>query len=209
MNRFPTTRTEAVIYFSGKGDNVLDIGCGNGGLLYQLRNNYTNLYGTELDEDRVNDAIKNCSGLNAVITKINIENKSDFPDNFFDLIITCDVIEHIYDVFKAYNEISRILKPGGKIITVTPNIAYFKRRLTLLSGKFPSTSAGDEGFKSNDLTDRHDGAHIHYFTFRMIEKLYKKYNLKVVKKIGYGRLGFIHNIYPALLSPSCLVIGTK
>lgn len=209
MNRWPVVRLDAAVFFAGKGERLLDVGCGNGGLLLKLKDNFYELYGIEIDDSRIDDAKKNLLGLNARILKINLEEKSSFPDDFFDTIILCDVIEHIYDVFASFSEITRILKPGGRVITITPNIAYFKRRLMLARGIFPSTSAGDEGFCSNDLTDRLDGAHIHYFTYSMLTKLYRKYGLKIIKKAGYGRLGFIHNIYPSLLSPSCLVVGSK
>ena len=43
-------------------------------------------------------------------------------DNSFDTIISFQVIEHIEDDNLFLNEISRILRPGGKAIVTTPNI---------------------------------------------------------------------------------------
>ena len=43
-----------------------------------------------------------------------------FPDNFFDLILTSDVMEHVRDIDTAHFEIARILKPGGKYIFTVP-----------------------------------------------------------------------------------------
>ena len=49
----------------------------------------------------------------------NIENLT-FPDNSFDLFITQDVMEHIFDPAAAFREIARVLKPGGAHIFTAP-----------------------------------------------------------------------------------------
>lgn len=43
-----------------------------------------------------------------------------FDDNFFDLIISEDVLEHVPDPGKAFSEIRRILRPGGKHVFTIP-----------------------------------------------------------------------------------------
>jgi SAM-dependent methyltransferase len=43
-----------------------------------------------------------------------------FEDNSFDLFITQDVMEHIFDPAKAFKEIARVLKPGGAHIFTVP-----------------------------------------------------------------------------------------
>lgn len=45
-----------------------------------------------------------------------------FNDNEFDLFITQDVMEHIYDPESAFKEIGRVLKPGGAHIFTVPLI---------------------------------------------------------------------------------------
>lgn len=45
-----------------------------------------------------------------------------FPDNSFDLLVTQDVMEHIFDPVKAFKEIARVLKPGGAHIFTVPLI---------------------------------------------------------------------------------------
>lgn len=48
--------------------------------------------------------------------------KLTFDDETFDLFITQDVMEHIYDPEKAFKEIARVLKPGGAHIFTVPII---------------------------------------------------------------------------------------
>lgn len=49
----------------------------------------------------------------------NLENLT-FPDESFDLFITQDVMEHIFDPAAAFAEIARVLKPGGAHIFSVP-----------------------------------------------------------------------------------------
>jgi len=43
-----------------------------------------------------------------------------FPDNTFDLVITQDVLEHLFDPAKALEEIARTIKPGGAHVFTVP-----------------------------------------------------------------------------------------
>ncbi len=206
--KYPKNRIEAAYYLAGKGASVLDVGCGYGNLLYKMKDNFDKLYGVEINKTRVEKARELLKDNNFEITQTTVES-ANFPDEFFDVVVSSDVIEHISDVFSAFKEMTRILKKGGKLITITPNIADIRRRFTLLFGKFPSTSASDEGFGFNDGTEVFDGGHIHYFTFSMLEKLYSRYGITNIKRYGFGRLGRAQNILPSLFSPSCAVVGIK
>lgn len=50
-----------------------------------------------------------------------------FPDSSFDLFITQDVMEHIFDPEKAFKEIARVLKPGGAHIFTVPIVNKNKK----------------------------------------------------------------------------------
>lgn len=50
-----------------------------------------------------------------------------FKDNSFDLVITSDVMEHVYDPKRAFQEIHRTLKPGGAHIFSVPLINRFEK----------------------------------------------------------------------------------
>lgn len=56
----------------------------------------------------------------------NLENLT-FNDETFDLVITSDVMEHIYEPEKAFKEIHRTLKPGGAHIFSVPLINKHKK----------------------------------------------------------------------------------
>jgi SAM-dependent methyltransferase len=52
--------------------------------------------------------------------------KLTFPDESFDLFVTQDVMEHIFDPAAAFKEIARILKPGGAHIFTVPLVNKVK-----------------------------------------------------------------------------------
>lgn len=208
LSGWPRNRVEAIIYAAPEINDgtVLDVGCGNGHLLYQLRNNYEKLVGLEYSFHRLEQATINLSGSSFQSIHGSAEDMSLIDSNSIDCIVSADTIEHIPDVYTATNEMFRVLKPGGKIIINTPNIAFVKKRMLLLFGRFPSTSQPNEGFGSDILFD---GGHLHYFTFRSLSLLLSRSGFKIDYSIGYGSFGRIHNMYPSLLSGGVELVAIK
>ena len=56
------------------------------------------------------------------ITNIDIEKQSSIKSNSFDLVVTQDVFEHLYNPEKAAKEIARTLKKGGAHIFTVPMV---------------------------------------------------------------------------------------
>jgi predicted SAM-dependent methyltransferase len=54
-----------------------------------------------------------------VMIKMDIT-KIEYPDETFDIIICCHVLEHIIDDWKALKELFRVLKNGGLAIIIVP-----------------------------------------------------------------------------------------
>src|SRR6266700_2253791 len=51
-----------------------------------------------------------------------------YPDAAFDLVILCEVAEHLPSSIPVIAEIGRVLTPGGHLILSTPNIARLHSR---------------------------------------------------------------------------------
>jgi len=99
-----------------KDTRILDIGCGHGDFLQPvyLKTPYT--YGIDPDEYALS---KNTIINNKVV---GTTDHLPFPDNFFDLVVSAWVLEHLDHPQAAFKEIYRVLKPGGKVIFLTPNV---------------------------------------------------------------------------------------
>ena len=209
LNGWPLDRYQALVYLINmKGNRVLDIGCGNGSTLAAIGENFDELHGIEFSSVRAENATRNLRAYNTKIINVNIEERTPYPDEYFDCIFWADVIEHTINLWGAMEEITRILKTGGTLITITPNIAKIKARIRLLLGRFPATSASNEGFQIR-AGEMFDGGHMHYFTYSMMRKLYHKYNLTVVREIGIGKYGRLHNFWRTLLSAEVVTVGKK
>lgn len=102
-----------------KNRKLLDIGCGHSNLLEKAYNKAHSTYGIDPESDVIDR--------NPFIKEIRteyVENLS-FEDNFFDVIVSAWVFEHLPDPQKALSEIHRVLKPGGVAIFLTPNILNY------------------------------------------------------------------------------------
>lgn len=69
------------------------------------------------------------NSLGKLVNGVRNENleKQTFKDEVFDLVITADVMEHIYNPEKAFKEIHRTLKPGGAHIFSVPLVNKHKK----------------------------------------------------------------------------------
>lgn len=128
-----------------KDKKILDQGCGEGVWLAAFAR-YTpkdRIFGFDIDKDLVEKLQKQLEKPNSKnqIPKENIKVSAaenlDFPDNFFDIVFSNEVLEHVVDDKKAVEEVLRVLRPGGKFIIFTPNRGWpFETHGMFLKGKY-------------------------------------------------------------------------
>lgn len=72
-----------------------------------------------------------------VFKQFNIEaEKFPYDDNFFDVVLFCEIIEHLLsDPVHALTEIRRVLKPGGDLVLTTPNVARLDNVRKIIAGE--------------------------------------------------------------------------
>lgn len=108
---------------------ILDVGTGDGVLAEKLASKGFRVYGIDIAVNIVSENKKRKSKVEYSIR--DITTKTDFADNFFDLVIFKFVLTNIHKkLWKGLgNEIFRILKPQGKIWLLEPLVSesYAKR----------------------------------------------------------------------------------
>ncbi len=96
---------------------ILDVGTGLGLYLDRMRAagpHVSLAVGTEYEWERAREAAARNLALVAA-------EPLPFPDNFFDLALSHEVLEHVGDDAHAAREIVRVLRPGGRAIIFVPN----------------------------------------------------------------------------------------
>lgn len=107
---------------------LLDVGCGSGVLLYLMKENIEGnleFYGIDLSEEALEIARKKMPG--ETFQKASAY-ALPFPDNYFDIIVSADVIEHLVHPRKMLDEIRRAGKKDSLVVIGT-NIRLTERPL--------------------------------------------------------------------------------
>jgi ubiquinone/menaquinone biosynthesis C-methylase UbiE len=125
---------------TSKNQNILEIGCGCGVYLPLLSTYAATLTAVDINESYLAEAGK--QGSNAILKNMSAESL-EFSDRSFDVVVMIETLEHIPDDQKALREISRVLKPGGKLIITAPNKRFpFEThglRIGRIQLRFPAT----------------------------------------------------------------------
>jgi len=120
-----------------KVKRVLDLGCGAGRNLIYLSKKGFDMYGIDcapeglkIIKERLKKEKRKCR-----LKLSNIFNKLPYENNFFDAVISIQVLQHgkVNEIKNAIKEIERVLKPGGFIfITLSGRISKGKVRPYLI-----------------------------------------------------------------------------
>lgn len=109
----------------GKVGKMLDVGSALGDSLLAARKlGWKELYGVELSKYAVNESKQR--GLNIIDGTLK---SACYESNFFDVVTLQDVIEHIKNPIFEMAEVYRVLKSGGIVFVVTPDIGGFWHKL--------------------------------------------------------------------------------
>lgn len=127
-----------------KGKKVLDIGCGDGVLSYLLAKAGAEVTGIDNDEYGLMYAHENLERENKkkklACTFVNASAYAmPFEQETFDIVVCCEVIEHVQETGKLLAEARRVLKTGGICIFTTPHrLTEFPQDIHHVKEYFPS-----------------------------------------------------------------------
>ena len=200
LKRFELKRNDLVFKNISGGNKILEIGCGEGELLFKLRKRYKELWGIDISEIQIKNTKKRVRAIKNIHVKVGDANKKlEFKDFFFDIIIAIEVLEHLFDPYHFMEECRRLLKSKGTLIVHVPNVAFFPNRLRLFFGKELRTSEGGDW----------KVGHLHYFTKYSLKKLFEDEGFRVLKITHGGIFYKLRRWWGSLLCGDILVIGVK
>jgi 2-polyprenyl-3-methyl-5-hydroxy-6-metoxy-1,4-benzoquinol methylase len=134
----------------GTAQRVLDVGCSSGYLAKPLSERGNTIVGIELDPEAAREAEAFCERV--LVGDVETMELPLEPGSF-DVVLLGDVIEHLRDPVRALARLRPLLRPGGRLVLSTPNVANWAIRLSLLAGRWRYTERG--------ILDR---SHTHLFT---------------------------------------------
>lgn len=154
---------------------ALDIGCYPYHLGIALKDLGFEVYGISSQHEPIKNKPR--------VVSLNIEiDKFPFPDNYFDLILCTEVLEHLLRTPAIpLREIKRVLKPDGLAIITTPNVLRSVNRLSPLLGKSiypPNKAFYDEEVGDDNFYFRHNKE----YTMEEMEELITASELKIKHK---------------------------
>ena len=154
---------------------VLDLGCGDGELLYYLvHEKKVQGFGIEIDENSIYKCVK--KGLSVSHEDID-SGLRDYPENFFDYVILNQTMQQVKNPKKA---IQRALKIGKRVIIGFPNFCHIIARFQIaILGVVPVTHSLPYHW--------YDTPNTHFLSIRDFHQFCKKEDIKIEKRYYTGK----------------------
>jgi len=179
---------------------VLDLGCGDGSFLAQLKQekNISDC-GLEIDPDNINSCLQ--AGVNVIEQDLD-KGLSNFISGSFDTVLLAQTLQTVQRPDILVEEMLRI---GDNCIITFPNFAYWRHRLSLLGlGYMPQSSALPY--------DWFNTPNIHHCTIRDFDTLCKSRNIKILHRTVVdfnSRSSFLMNLHPNLFGINAIYHFTR
>lgn len=149
-----------------KNASVLEVGCGDGALLLDLKARYPHLRLVGMDFSVSRETRCQLAENNIELRVCRIEEAVLEPESF-DLIIMNQLIEHVADPPAVIETLAGSLKPGGRLSIETPNLSGYDRRL----------------FKRSFWGGYYFPRHLHLFDEAGMTRMLSRYGLGVERHV--------------------------
>ena len=156
------------------GSHILDLACGDGQLLEQLKEKNVQGYGLEINPDNIQKCLKR--GVCVIEQDID-KGLSNFDDNSFDTVVMTSALQALRHPDKVLDEMLRV---GKECIVTFPNFGHWRCRSHLaLSGLMPVSEFMPYSW--------FDTPNIHFCTFKDFEALCEQKHLKILNHLVADR----------------------
>lgn len=168
-----------LIQFIPKNDQnkILEIGAGTGATLVEIKKQKLAKEVVGIELIQINDSYQNNKEINKFIIGNIEEINLDFPENYFDVIICADVIEHLNNPWDVTFKLRKYLKEDGILIASIPNIREIKTIFNIFL-------LGDFNYSKEGILDK---THLRFFCKKNIYKMFKiaEYGIIDIKPLFY------------------------
>lgn len=169
----------AILRLAGElkpGTRVLDVGCGNGAACAEFIRRGCTVVGIDLSEQGIAVARKTYPTGRFELLAADADVLDKLGEAPFDLVISTEVVEHLYDPRSYARGCFAAVKPGGQFICTTPYHGYLKNLVLAVLGKWDS--------HANPLWD---GGHIKLWSRRTLSQLLAEAGFTQLEFQGVGR----------------------
>ncbi len=113
-------RAHAILAEAAHASRILDAGCGNGryAALIKQKLPQVDVHAVDVSNEMLRHVPPTISCKNASIQNL------PYPDNYFDLVYCVEALEHVPHPAAAIKEMTRVLRPGGRLIIIDKNLAH-------------------------------------------------------------------------------------
>lgn len=163
---------------SVKGKNVLEVACGRGGFAKLLATRGAIMYGVDFSGIALQAALRKSTIADSGAVHVDWTQADaqqlPFAERSFEVVVSCETIEHLPDPQLALCEMARVCRPGGLLYLTTPN--YFNAMgLYYIYARVRGRRLLTPG--SDQPTD-------HVFTFPKIRAMVKRAGWKIIRSDG-------------------------
>lgn len=159
-----------------QGSSVLDLGCGNGALAEQLQAWGYSVVGVDPSASGIVEASLRLGSITFHQASADPEQLAQLHLPSFDVVVSTEVVEHVYNPRRWAAASFSALKPGGLLICSTPYHGYLKNLALAASGKLDA-----------HFTALWDGGHIKFWSRLTLTALLQEAGFQVVAFRGAGR----------------------
>lgn len=106
------------------GRRVLDFGCGSGYGSAELAQSALSVDAVDSSREAILHAASRFQAGNLHFAAIDSQRALPFADGTFDVVVSFQVVEHVFDDDRYIAEARRVLTPGGLLLLITPDRAH-------------------------------------------------------------------------------------
>lgn len=163
-----------------RASTVVDVGCGNGSLLAQFRAHGWELHGLDHSASGIAQAAAAYPGIQFRQADFSTDLSSDPLIGRCDVVISTEVVEHLFLPRIYAKNCWRLLRSGGLFVLSTPYHGYLKNFALAASGRMDA-----------HFTALWDYGHVKFWSRRTLTLLLREAGFRVTAFYGVGRVPFL------------------